>query len=517
MLPSRIENSIRNIKIGYFCKIAVGIFAFLNRTLLINCLGTNYAGISGLFTEVLGILSFSELGIGLALNYRLYEPIAKNDKETIKSLMLFYGKAYRIIALVILTLGLMIIPFLDNIVKRVDNVGNIHVYYLIYLINTVISYFLSYKINYINALQENYIVSIIDSTCAIITYIFQIISIYTTKNFTIYLLCLLCVSILHKFFANLYINKRYPLLVEANIKPLNKKVKNLIKKDVSAIIFLNLGNVAVHQTDNIIISSFVDISIVGKVTYYLAFFNISKGIISTAMNSIVGSIGNALQSVSKSSQKLIYHRCLFITCWLHGIFSICMFLILPDIISFLVGSENHIEIAAFALITIDFYTLGERTITNNFRLNGGIFEQGKYVAILCAVINLVTSIHFVRIIGLTGVYVGTILAALVSEIVNAYVLYKYVFNSSVLDYYLLICKYFIATFLAFCVCLVINSLFSRLNLIFILIKSILLLVFVNLFWVILFYKSDDFKYFKNILTNRFKTYKAFRKYYDKKN
>ncbi len=62
-----------------------------------------------------------QLGLGTAVNFSLYGPVARGDKETVKAYMQFYKKAYRIIALVIACVGLALVPFLRFIIR--DPVG----------------------------------------------------------------------------------------------------------------------------------------------------------------------------------------------------------------------------------------------------------------------------------------------------------------------------------------------------------------------------------------------------------
>ena len=110
-MSSRSKYIAKNITFGYIANIVALFLNFVSRTVFIYTLGDSYLGISGLFGNVLGILSFAELGIGTAMNYELYKPVANKDYEKIKSLMNFYKNAYRMIALIVATVGLAICPF----------------------------------------------------------------------------------------------------------------------------------------------------------------------------------------------------------------------------------------------------------------------------------------------------------------------------------------------------------------------------------------------------------------------
>ena len=113
------------------------VLQFISRTVFIYCLGETYLGINGLFSNILGVLSFAELGIGTAINFSLYKPVAENNIEKIKSYMYYYKWAYRAIALIITVLGVIIIPFLDLLINVPNRIENIKLFYLIFLFNTV--------------------------------------------------------------------------------------------------------------------------------------------------------------------------------------------------------------------------------------------------------------------------------------------------------------------------------------------------------------------------------------------
>ena len=152
----RIENAVRNILFGTLGNFASIILGFVSRTFLINILGVNYLGINGLYTNVLSVLSLAELGIGTAISYSLYKPVADKDIEKIKILMQLYKQVYRIIAIIILVLGLLIIPFLKYIIKNPGDIthNQLYIFYLIFLFNTVSTYFVSYKYSLSNAEQK---------------------------------------------------------------------------------------------------------------------------------------------------------------------------------------------------------------------------------------------------------------------------------------------------------------------------------------------------------------------------
>jgi len=150
----RIENAERNIFFGIIGNIVSFILGFISRTVFIHNLSVTYLGVNGLYTNILSVLSLAELGIGTAMNYSLYKPVAENNYETIKTLMQLYKKIYRIIAIIITVAGLILLPFLKFIIKDPGNISQneLFLYYLIFLFNTVSTYFVSYKYSLVKEL-----------------------------------------------------------------------------------------------------------------------------------------------------------------------------------------------------------------------------------------------------------------------------------------------------------------------------------------------------------------------------
>ena len=188
MTQSRTEMAAKNILWGYINTIATTILKFVCRWAFIHTIGITYLGINGLYTSILGVLSLTELGIGTAMNYSLYKPVAERDTDKIKSLMVYYKKAYRYVALVITVLGVALIPFLPKLIKGADGVDHLVLYYVLFLFNTVSSYFVSYKYSLAGADQKNYVVNNINTVVTIIMNILQIVALFVFRSFLAYLL-----------------------------------------------------------------------------------------------------------------------------------------------------------------------------------------------------------------------------------------------------------------------------------------------------------------------------------------
>ena len=179
---SRTEYSIINIFVGIGGYIFNTILGFVCRMVFVQCLSADYLGVNGLFTNILAMLSLAELGVGGAIVFALYKPLASNDQEKIASLMKIYAKAYRIIGAVIFVVGLILMPFIDLIIQEQPNISeSIYLLYVINLFNTASSYFFSYRSSLLIAAQRNYIVSGVNYAVTILQSILQMIFLLLLK------------------------------------------------------------------------------------------------------------------------------------------------------------------------------------------------------------------------------------------------------------------------------------------------------------------------------------------------
>lgn len=502
---SRIDNAARNIKYGYLGNVVTILLRFASRTVFIYTIGVTYLGVNGLYTSVLSVLSLAELGLGSAMNYSFYKPVAVNDKEKIKSLIFLYKRAYLLIILVITILGLLLVPFLPTIIKEPGSItsNELIIYYLIFLFNTVSTYFVSYKYSLVNAEQRNYIQTNIHLIRTIITTVIQMIVLFLFHSFLLYLLVAAVVGLIEKIFANRYINKLYPYLLEKNIKPLTKEETVEIKKNVKALIFHKIGEISVHQTDNILISAFINITTVGLVSNYTLIISSVTKFTVVIFNSTISGIGNLIATENKEKQFFLFKAYRLLGFWVYGFATIAFLFLISPFIQLWIGPERVIADIVVWLIMIDYYVKGHRIVVNNFKIAAGIFDDDKYVAISQAIVNLVVSITMVKIIGLPGIYIGTVVQGLVSTFSRPIIIFNKVFKKSAKLYY----KDSIVFILVLACPIIILSVIKSYIMININIKSfIIMMLFVALIPNVIFYcafkNRAEFQYLKNIVVRK---------------
>ena len=300
----RVKSAERNILFGYVGQFATALMAFILRTVFIRYLSRELLGVNSLYTDILTVLSMAELGIGTAMNFSLYGPVARGEREKVKSYMQMYRRVYTTVAMVIAGVGLLLLPFLPVLVKNPGALtpDELRTYYLIFLFNTVTSYFVTYKYSLVNAEQKNYIQTNILTITKIVSSILQIIVVVLTQNFLLFLLTDSAVQLIQKFLANHYLNRLYPYLTEKDVTPLAKEESGEIWKKARALMLHRIGDIARLQTDSMIISAFIGVTMAGIVNTNVLVVTTAANFVNIIFNNIVSGFGNLIATESKERQ-----------------------------------------------------------------------------------------------------------------------------------------------------------------------------------------------------------------------
>lgn len=436
---SRTKYAAKNVFFAMSSKIITLLITFVSRTIFIYWLGNECLGINGLYSEILNVLSFAELGFGVALNFSLYKPVAEEDEEKVIKLLDYYRKIYSRIAFVVLGVGLLLLPFLPYLVRDAQNisVGELRLFYVFFLLNTVVEYFVSYKYSLANAKQMNYINTNYEFVSNLIIVVVQTVVIVVTKNYLWYLAIRTGALITSRVVLNWYLNRKFPILKERPVKPLSPEEKKPIHSEVKGLAFHQFSSVAVYQTDNIIISSLTEqgIMAVGYISNYSMLLVGVTAMVKLIFSNLVSGFGNLIATSTKQKLGEVFGEVNFINFWLYGFCAIGFYYLIPPFIRLWLGEEYIIDEFVFFLIVLNCYLMGQSSVYNDVRLAFGSFQKDKWISFTQAIINLVVSVIGAKLWGLTGVYVGTIVSRIFFVLARPAMSYRMMFEKSVGDYY----------------------------------------------------------------------------------
>lgn len=501
----RKQKSLKNIIASVFLSIITTVLGFVTQRVFAHNLGVELLGLNSLFTSIISVLSVVELGIGPAMIFHLYKPLAEEKTNEVKSILKLYKKCYNWIAIIILLLGLIMIPFLPLLVKQALEV-NIYIIFMMFVIDSSISYLITYKRSILLADQNSYIVSIIHLFYVIICNLLQILILIYLKNLYLYLLVKIVIRIIENVITTIIANKKYPYIKDKNVDDVEPKIKKDIFIKVKGLLFHKVGTAMVMGTDNIIISVSKGLGLTSTGlynNYYLITYAVSN-VLGEIFNAITSSVGNLLVKEDINYSYSIFKKLMFINFVLTSVCSIGILILAQPFITWCFGKEYLLPFSILGIIVIKFYMTCMRSSLGVFKDASGIFYEDRYIPVIESIVNLFASVILVNIFGLAGVFLGTIVSSCVVVFYSLpkYV-YKGVFHKNVSQYILMYFKYFGLALVTACMCLYMTNFIVIENIFFsMIVKGIVTLVIIFIIYLIIFNKSEEYKYFLELIKRK---------------
>ena len=498
---SRTEYSILNIStnlVGYALNTILG---FVCRIVFVQCLSADYLGVNGLFTNILTMLSLAELGVGGAIVYALYKPLAENDEEKIASLMKLYSKAYRMIGLLIAAIGLALMPFLKLIIREQPNISeSIYLLYAINLFNTASSYFFSYRSSLLIAAQRNYIVSGISYAVAIVQSILQMLFLLSFRNYIGYLLIQTAGTFLFNVIVSYMAVKQFPYIRKKNASPLPKDEQRTLFANIRDLMVYKVSGLLVNSTDNILITFFKGLATTGVASNYTLLVSTLNSLLAQVFNGLTASIGNhnASEPVEKRYQMFSFLN--MMNFWIFGWAALGIYFCSSDLVQLCFGEEYVLSNEIPFVMALNFFTVGMMNAVWTYKHTLGLFHYGRFIQFFTGILNIAFSALLGTYWGLFGILFATFIARLFTSLwYDPYAVFKYGFQKSLSIYAKKIAKYLVVLSVSAILCrisfLVVNG--------GILVRTLLKMVLCSLvsnavFWIA-FHRSEEFSMLRDIL------------------
>lgn len=497
MSETRTKKVTRNVFFSIMQNLANLGITFIARVVFVHVLDASYLGINGLFSNIFGLLSMADLGMATAMMYHLYRPIAENDKKKISELIEFFKKIYTWIALAVFVMGMVLLPFLRFIINLDHDIPYLEGYYIVALLNVVITYLFVYRTTLVSADQKNYLLSKCIIIFKLIICAAQIAVLFISKNYLLYLIVALILNFLCNLYQNRIAIKEYPFLKE-QAGQLDKAERKRIFKDIKALFIYKVSGTLQTNTDSILISMFVGTIFVG---YYSNYTLISTNIvifIGLIFNNLKASVGNVLfdKRTSMKDKAFLFDVFELINFWIVSFCSISYFVLSKGFMQICFGDEYVLDNIVVLAIVLNFYTVNIRQTIWVFRETTGIFEQTKYVTLVTAILNVGLSILMGYFWSLGGILIATIIARMAyAWWREPLVLFKEYFHSSVRPY---IIRYLIRLAITmiigtavYVLCNIISISNVYLNFF---VQCVICLLFPNIVLFAVYGKTDEFKY-----------------------
>lgn len=495
----RTLNSAKNLASSLGITLIMTILGFLTRKVFVDNIGVEYLGLNGLLQNILGVMALLEGGFATSVVYNLYKPLAENDQPKIIALLQLYRKVYRYIALGICCCAMAIYPFLDIFLKDAESLSYVSVVYFIFLFNSIIQYFTAYKWSIINASQQVYKLTTVNLVYQVGLNLTKLAILYYTKNYILYLV----VESLFGIGLNLAIvrtaNRLFPYITTKQKYEVDKQTKQNIITNMKALFLHSVGGYFMHSTDNIIISSFVGVGIVGLYSNYTLILGTIGSTCNQVLNSFSESVGHLIATESKEKVYDVFKTIFFVNFLVISIPAIIIYNTMEPFIEWWLGDEYLLGYATLCVILINFYINNMRSSALTFKTKSGIFVNDRFTPLIQGCINLLLSLIFVQYWGLTGVLAATGISILsIGFWQFPRLIYKYTFNKSLWNYFKVYGYY---TFIGLAT-LLLSSYLCQFNKIenmlgHTIINGLITIICIISIYLIIFYQTYPFKQLKN--------------------
>lgn len=434
---TRIQASKKNTFYGVLFQFLTLVMSFVVRSVFIRNLGNEFLGLDSLFKNLLNLMSFTELGIGVAISSSLYEPLARRNFELIKELIHLLKTFYRWIVGIIVLAGIAMTVVLPNLINGEMPAGA-RIAFCLYFFNSAATYMLVVNRTLLIADQKGYINSINQFFFLLIQQVIQIILLMVGLNYIVYLLIQLISTILSNISLGFQSRKLYPYLNKPVSGKLPKNIVSNLKKNVVGMISAKLGGIVLTSTDNLILSLFVNLATVGNYANYTTVVNGLTTLVNSAISAVTASIGNLGTERDYKKEKRIFFQLYWgnAVLLMNVVFGLYFFF--NDFIKLWVGSQYQLDELTTVAIIFLFFQNQLRQISISFQIAHSLFWQQRYKSLFEAGVNLIFSILLVEVFHLSilGVVLGTLTSNLLINIWwEPLIVFRSGFHSGMKDYW----------------------------------------------------------------------------------
>lgn len=464
MVIERSKNSKRNITLGLINRAVAIIIPFVTRTVLLKTLGSQYLGLNGLFVSILQVLNISELGFSSAVVFVLYNPVARDEYETIRGILSYLKRIYRYIGVTETVLGIVIMPFLPFFIKgSYPKEINIYAVFGIYIANSVAGYFFGgYRFTILNSIQRNDIVLALQSVIQIITGSAQITILLLSKNYYLYLVIIPVLTVFNNFIILELTKKKYPYFYPSGAIDLENKKK--INKRVKGLMVDKMCQTSRNSIDNICISSFLGLTMTAVYNNYYYVVASLIAVSNVFTSSLLAGIGNSIVVESKDKNYEDMKKINYIYMTYASIATICLTMLIQPFMRIWVGVELTYNDNFVWILAAYFYALNMGNIRALYSDAAGLWWENRWRALIEAIANLILNFIFVQLMGLFGIVLASFLTVIIINFgFGSSIIFKYYFkNMRYVEYILISIK---LSFVTFAGCVIVSRIIGLFNIV----------------------------------------------------
>ena len=436
-MSGRVHKSFLNAEVNLIFYFLTLFLAFFSRKIFLDCLGTDFIGLTGTLGNFLGYLNLAEFGISASIGYFLFKPLQSNNQQEIQDILSLLGYLYNKIGFIILYGGIIISLFFPLIFAN-EALSLCIIYFAFYsfLGSSLIGYFINYRQTLLSADQKNYLVAIYFQSANIVKIVLQIFLAYYFRNLYVWVGVEFLFGIIGCIILNWKINKEYPWLhvEKKNGKYLIKKYPEVINKTKQVFIH-KIKDFVLVKSDELFIFLFVSLKMVAYYGNYMIIISKLISLFFSITGSIGASIGNLVAEGDKDKMMKVFWELTTIQHTIAAIISFSLYAFLEPFIAHWLGPEYIMDHRILVLLILYIYITNSRQSVDGFN-----FAHGLYADVWSAWAELIINVTVTIICGIKWGIIGILLGKLASLLPivvlwKPYFLFTAGFNKSVSFYW----------------------------------------------------------------------------------
>lgn len=434
----RAKIAVINSSLSVANLVTTNLLQFVNRTVLVYILGVQYAGVSGLCQSVISIFALSELGVSWAISYYLYKPLKEHNDRQVAEIIYYLRRLYIYVGIFILVAGVVVVPFLNEIIKDAEDIPHLKWIFTLYLVNTACSYlFFSYYQILANADRKNYALFVPQTCGNIIMVCFQIAAVYFFQSFVLAVALMTLSTIATNYVIRRKVIRLYPLLNEYRGCEIESRLKKEIVKYIKSTMLYKVSLTVMSSSTSIIISHYIGLVVLGLYANYMLVVDTIRSLILSLINPMTAVVGEIASGATVSENRITFKRLNFLMSYICYFCSISLYCLLTPFITLWIGKDLTLPDSTIILISVYFYVEFIISFSTQFRSACGLNNIGKFRPLITAVLNVVLAILLAEKYGIDGIISALLISRLTTLTwFEPWIVHRYVLKAPVYKYYI---------------------------------------------------------------------------------
>lgn len=412
---SRTTKSLKNsqVAISFYCLNLV--LTFFSRQVFIRHLGAEVLGLNTTAVNLLGFLNLAELGIGAAVSFSLYKPLAVGDRTAVRDIVSVQGWLYRRVAWLVTGAAAVLACFFPSIFAK----AGVPLWYAyatfgVLLVASLSGYFFNYRQIVVVADQRNYRLLAVTESIKNGKVLLQIGAIVLLAHGYVWWLGIeLVASVATVFGIDALVKLRYPWLVTDAAKGggLRKRYPEIVTK-TKQLFFHKIGGFVLFQTSPLIVYGFTSLTVVAIYGNYMFIVLGLTALLNAVLNGVTAGVGNLLATADREKALRFFGEMFSFRFLVACVACVGMWLLAPAFIELWVGREYLLDDVSLGLLVAILYVMITRGTMDTFIGATGLYHD-IWAPIAEAALNIGASIVLGWLFGLPGILAGVLLSLVV--------------------------------------------------------------------------------------------------------